>query len=141
MMPLPTSRVARRALPPSTLRAYPVVKSLTVEAGISDASGLKLHRICPDWSAMATPHSPGAVREAEAYQSFIREPSHWGSVCAWSASDLPNRPTHSRSLKNQGQAPAKRGILCPDDDRWTQPATLRVESTGQGSHPSFPSPF
>jgi hypothetical protein len=38
-------RVARLAVPPSTLRAYPVVKSLTADAGISETSGFVLQSI------------------------------------------------------------------------------------------------
>ena len=46
--PMPTTRVGRRAPPPSTLRANPVVNSFTVEAGMSGASGFTLHSIWPD---------------------------------------------------------------------------------------------
>ena len=41
---------------------------------------MKLQSIWPDWSAMAIPQSPGAVRDAEAYHSFILDPSHPASV-------------------------------------------------------------
>ena len=53
---MPTTRVGRRAVPPSTLRAKPVVKSFTVEAGINGWSGFMLQSIRPAWSATAMPH-------------------------------------------------------------------------------------
>jgi hypothetical protein len=48
--------VERRAAPPRTLRAYPVVNSFTAEAGIKEKSGFMLQSIRPDWSAIAMPH-------------------------------------------------------------------------------------
>ena len=45
--PTPTMRVGRRAIPPSTLRANPVVNSLTVDAGMSASSGSTLQSTCP----------------------------------------------------------------------------------------------
>jgi hypothetical protein len=71
-----------------------VVKSFTAEAGISEKSGFMLQSIRPDWSAMAIPHWPGALRAAEAYQSVTRELSHcWVS---WAAADRgrARRRTH-----------------------------------------------
>jgi hypothetical protein len=83
MTPAPTTRVERLAAPPNTLRAYPVVKSLTADAGISEWSGFMLHSMLPDWSAIAMPHAPGALREADAYHSETLELSHRLSPCAF----------------------------------------------------------
>ena len=90
-MPVPTTRVARRALPPSVLRANPVVKSLTVEAGRSGWSSATLQKMRPVWSAIAMPHWPGARRLARLYQES-RARCTSASLCALATAGNTDRP-------------------------------------------------
>jgi hypothetical protein len=89
--------VGRRAVPPSTLRANPVVKSLTVEAGMSGRSGFRLQSIRPDSSVTAMPHSPGAERLAWPYHESRRSVSQGAPVCA--ASDAKGIWRHAATAR------------------------------------------
>ena len=82
--PVPSTRVGRRASLPRMLRAKPVVKSLTVEAGIRASSGSTLQISLPDWSAIAMPQWPGATREAVSHHVAIswRTPSKGPWACS-----------------------------------------------------------
>ena len=100
--PTPTTRVGRRAAPPSTLRANPVVKSFTVDAGMNGWSGFTLQRVRPDWSAIAMPHSPGAERSERWYHDPIRSVSHWESV--WAASGAEGIWRQTASANSNGTA-------------------------------------
>src|SRR5687767_9790611 len=70
--PVPSTRVDRLAVPPSTLRANPVVNSLTVEAGTSGSAALTPQSIRPCSSATAMPHLPAVRRDVDSYHASSR---------------------------------------------------------------------
>ncbi len=88
--PLPTTRVARRASLPTTVRAKPVVSNLTVEAGTIGSDAFTDHSTSPELSAITTPHRPGADRVVWAYHEDRSAPRPAGP-CAGSSAGIRRR--------------------------------------------------
>ena len=100
-VPVPTTRVATRALPPRVLRAKPVVNSLTVDAGRSGRSSATLQMMRPVWSEMAMPHSPGARRLARLYQESSERCTS-ASPCARGHGRQHRQPAHQGEQAEHG---------------------------------------